>query len=641
MTHDKIQVLDDRQKAREKLSIWFGSNDNFYHPIKEVIANSTDEIMNNFDEGDITIELFDDNQTIKITDTGRGIPVWDKTDGVPNYELLFTRLFASTKYDESTTTGTNGVGNTVINYTSKVFYCTSYYGGYKHEIFYEDGGKLIKKQRTKSKHQTGTIIQFQLDDKVYTNTTFESEIVENIVKEFAIASSNKKINFHYIYKDHKQTYKYPSFKECFTSLLGNTSTSTIVHHRNDKLSFTSKEHEDSEEITENISIEIALTSNPEPFHKTYLNLTYLEEGGAIHNGIVYGIREYMTDHCKKEKLFSKKDDKFMPSDIENSVSFMVNLFSNRVEFKNQTKLSTDKQLYREVALTEVKLMLEHMKLSDKPNFDKFTKHLLTVQKHNDRNQREVRKLREKLTKEIQPISNRVDKLVDCRRHGMDSEIFITEGESAKGSIVQARDSDFQAVYPLRGKILNCLKANENQIFKNQTITDVIKVLGCGIEHKNKNLHSFNKDKLRYGKIVIATDQDVDGFQIACLIITMFYKLMPTLLHDGHIHIAQTPLYQVKTVDDEIIYYFNDQDKEKGIKKLKKGYTIARNKGLGQVDKDVLYDTALNPKTRHMIQVDINDVKEMEESLNMWLGDGLDLRKDFIGENLDKYLTDLD
>lgn len=628
---DKIQVLDDRQQSRNKLSIWFGSRDNYYHPIKEVIANATDELINNFDSGHIHIELKEDNQTILIQDTGRGIPVWEKTDGVPNYELLFTTLFAGTKYEESTTTGTNGMGNTVINYTSEVFKCTSVYSGYKHEIFFKNGGELYHKNRSKSKEQHGTTIEFKLDPEVYTNTTFAADVVHSIVDEFATASSNKNISYTFKHKDKEYDIKYTDFKTCFESKVANNTTSTILHMPNQHIEIDD----------ETVDIEIVLTTMPDTFHKTYLNLTYLEEGGSIHNGIIYGIREYMNDYCNKHNLFKKKNDRFMPSDIENSVSIMANVFSNRVEFKNQTKLATDKLLYREVALGQTKLLLDKFRLSDKTNFDKFLKHLLTIYQHNEQNQRAARQLRNKLTKKIQPISNRVDKLVDCRHHGIDSEIFITEGESAKGSIVQARDSSFQAAYPLRGKILNCLKASDNQIFKNETITDLIKILGCGIEHKNKNLHSFDKDKLRYGKIILANDADEDGNQIACLVITMFHKLMPTLIKDGHIYLSQTPLFQVKTVDDEIIYYFNEREKDEGVKKLKKGYTVSRNKGLGQTSKDALYETALNPDTRELVQVTVESAIEMEKSLDKWLGDGLDLRKEHISKHLVDYLDVID
>ena len=631
INNDEIKVLDDRQKSREKLSIWFGSKDNFYHPIKEVIANATDEIINNFDKGEIKVELYEDSQTIAITDTGRGIPIGEKTDGVHNYTLLFLTLFAGTKYDESTTTGTNGVGNTVINYTSEYFQCISVYGGYKHDIVFKNGGIIESYNKTKTKETNGTTIIFKLDKEVYTEVVFDKEIVESIIDEFAIASSNKNISYIFKHGDYEKQTQYEGFNNCFKLKVANNTTSKILH-----LPPT-----DIEIDGESVGIEISLTTMPEAFQKTYLNLTYLEEGGSIHNGVVYGVREYMNEFFHKNNIFKKDSERLMPSDIENSISFMVNMFSNNVEFKNQTKLATDKSLYRKVALDYTKLLLDKFKVSDKENFDKMVKHIHTVYKHNESNQKATRKLRDTLTKDIQPIFNRVEKLVDCRKHGLDSEIYITEGESSKGAIVQARNSDFQAVYPLKGKILNCLKATDNKIFANETITDLIKILGCGIEHPNKNLHSFNKDKLRYGKIIISTDQDEDGKQIACLVITVFHRLMPTLIEDGHLYLSQTPLFQVKTVDDEILYFFNDKEKDEGVKKLKTGYSISRNKGLGQTSTEALYETALNPDSRQLMQVTIESAVEMEKMLDKWLGDGLDLRKDHISNHLVDYLDDID
>lgn len=631
--HDDIQVLNDRQKARDRLPIWFGSRDNYYHPIKEVIANATDEVMNNFSTGTITIELGTDNQTISVTDTGRGIPFWEKTDGVPNYELLFTTLFAGTKYETTgdTTTGTNGVGNTVTNYTSKVFKCISVYGGYEHTIEYNNGGDLVNKKRTKTDKPSGTTIVFKLDPDVYTSTIFTPEKVRDIVESFAIASANKNIRFIYKYGEKEEELKFSSIKDYFNLQIGNQSTSTTIH-------FPEEMYKNKGEET---GIELMFTTTPEQIQKTFLNLTHLEEGGSIHNGVIYGIREYCTDYCIKNKLFKGKVDRFMPTDIENSVSFIANVFSNNVEFKNQTKLSTDKQLYRDVALEQTKRMLAFFEQSDKKNFDKFIKHLLTVQSNNAANQRATNRLKKELTKNIESINHRVEKLTDCKNHGLESELFITEGDSAKGSVIAARDSSYQASYPLRGKILNCLKASPTQMFNSGVILDLIKALGCGAESKNKDLDTFNKDKLRYGKIIILADSDADGQQIANLVIVALYKLVPTLVRDGHVYIAKAPLYKVIKEDNKILFYFSEDEKNKKLPKVKGKYTISRLKGLGEIDSDTMAYTAMNSETRELVRVNVEDVNDFESKLDIWMGDGLDDRKEFISYNLNKYLDDIE
>lgn len=634
--HDEIRILDDRQQARDKISIWFGSNNNYYHPVKEIIANSCDEIMNNYNKGRVSIKLSDNNKTISIEDTGRGIPIHGKTDGIKNYDVLFRKLFAGTKYEENeeTTTGTNGVGMAVVCMTSSVFEVESYHNGKSYHIRFDDGGiKDSGLESSKiSKKQHGTKITFSLDEDIYTNTVFETAKIEKIIESFAIASSNKNIEFVYTHKESTKTIGFESLRNYFELEVGNKTTSKIIHLENTKL-------KDGGESTE---FELLLTTQPENFHKTYLNLTDLEEGGSIHNGIVYGIREYCSEYCLENKLFKGKTDRFLPSDIENSVSFVANMFNNNVEFSNQTKLSTGKQLYRDISLSQTKIALDHFKNSDKKNFDKFIKHLLTVQTHNEKNQRAANRLRNELTKSIQPINNRVDKLVDCKTHNEESELFIAEGDSAKGALVSARDPNFQAVYPIRGKILNCIDSTEQRMLKNKEVSDLIKIIGTGIESENSRLNSFDIDNLRYGKIVIATDSDEDGFHIATLLIGMIYRLMPELLYDGRVYIAQTPLYEIKLPNDEIIHVMNEKEMDEYNKKLKnKKYTISRAKGLGELDAEVLAETAMNRDTRKMIQVKVDDLSILGDKLEDWLGKDATNRKIFIEDNLDKYTAEVD
>lgn len=629
--NDKIRVLDDREKSREKISIFFGSKDNFVHGLKEVIANSTDEIISNFDSGEVIVHLHDDLQTITVKDTGRGIPIHGETDGIKNYELLFRTLFAGTKYDttEATTTGTNGVGNTVLNYTSSLFYVESYYDGYKYSLKFENGGELIqdlkKEKCDKSLH--GTTITFRLDPEVYPVITYNAEEVKEIVKRFAVGSPKVKLIF--IYNGKEETFHYETIEDYYSELIGSSSTSPVV---------TAPEatYNDENEITK---IKLVLSTTPETIQESYLNLTYLSEGGAFNDGVIAGIRLFANKYCRNNKLFPKGVKSFTSDDIESSVSFVLVALSNKVEFKNQTKLSTDKKLYKKLAQKHVTQLLEAFEIENEKGFKKFINHLLEVQKHNAANQRAKQQLKKKLTEKTNGIGNKVEKLVDCKKHGPKSEIFIAEGNSALGSIVLARDATYQAAYPLRGKILNCLKADYPTIFRNQVITDLIKVLGCGIstDKKNKDLDTFDINNLRFGKIIIATDADADGAQIACLIITMFYRLMPELLKRGFVYIAKTPLYEVKLEDDTMIYYFSESEKDEKLPKLKGKYTIARCKGLGELDAETMAKTAMNPETRNLIQVTVENAKKMAESLEVWMGNFVDGRKTFIENNLAKYV----
>lgn len=634
---EKIQALNHRQQARDKLSIWFGSTSNYYHGVKEVIANATDEIINNFDSGKVNILLHDDNKTITIEDTGRGINIDGETDGVKNYELLFLTLFAGTKYDDidnlssDTNTGTNGVGTCVINYTSDLFRVESFYDGYKHTVEFINGGTLsqdlIKEKCDKNKH--GTIITFRLDYSIYTETVFDEEEIQDIVKHFAVPSNKITLNFKH--KDIEKEYHYDNIKDYFEENIGNTTTSKLF-------SLPITKYEDDNEVT---SIDLVLSTTPEVFQESYLNLTYLSEGGSINDGIIAGVRLFANKYCKDNNLFPRGTDRFLPSDIENSISFVCSVLSNRVEFKNQTKHSTSKQLYRKVAQKHVSQILEIASVEDDKKLRKFINHLLTIQKHNAANTRARNNLRRQLTQQVNGLGNKVEGFVDCKNHGKDSEVFIAEGKSALGSIVLARDANYQAAYPLRGKILNCLKADYATILKNPIIIDLIKILGCGIEadRANKDFEMFNIKNLRFGKIIIATDQDSDGFQIACLIATLIYRLTPTLLREGLVYIAQTPLYEVKLEDDIMIYFFSETEKERELPKIKEKYTLARCKGLGELDVDTMAETAMESETRSLIKLTVDDVEKMDEKMETWMGNQGEKRKKLISENLYKY-TDL-
>lgn len=633
--NDKIKVLSDREKARDKISVWYGSKDNYYHGLKEVIANGTDEVINNFESGKVSVTLHDDNHTITVTDSGRGIPIVGETDGVKNYDLLFRVLFAGTKYEvsENTSTGTNGVGNTVLNFTSEIFHVESYYNGYKHTLKFENGGELVEdlKKEKCDKDLHGTSIIFKLDSEVYPKTTYSAEEVEGIVKRFAVGSP--KVTLEFNYKDESKTFHYESLGDYYGELIGSSSTSPIV-------SAPAALYEDEGERTE---IQLVLSTTAEQVQESYLNLTYLAEGGSFNDGVIAGVRAFANKYCKDNKLFPKNITSFATSDIETSISFVLVSLSNNVEFQNQTKLSTNKKLYRKLAQKHVLQMLEVFKVENEPGLKKFINHLLAVQKHNAASMKAKKALKKKLTERVDGIGNKVDKLVDCKKHGKDSEVFIAEGNSALGSIVLARDAVYQAAYPLRGKILNCLKADYTTIFKNQVITDLVKVLGCGIEtdRRNKDLDTFDIKKLRYGKIIIATDADPDGHQIACLIITMFYRLMPKLIHQGYIYIAQTPLYEVKLENDEMIYFFSEKEKDELLPNIKGKYVIARCKGLGELDAETMSETAMDPDTRSLVRVTVEDAKEMIESLETWMGIHSGNRRDYIAENLHHYVESID
>ena len=633
---DIIKTLDDRGKAREKISIWFGSADNYTHGIKEVVANSTDEIINHFEEGTVDVLLHDDKRTIEIKDSGRGIPMAGETDGVPNYVLLFLTLFAGTKYGEGgytdgNFTGSNGLGLTVVNYTSTMCEITSVREGKKYHIGFANGGEVVSPltETTANKDEHGTTVKFRLDDEVYTNTEFIPEEVESIVKRYAIGSN--KITINYKYGEKESSFHYDNLLDYYTDLVGDKNTSSVAF--GEAVTF-----DDGGEQT---SISIALSTTTEAIQESYLNLTHLSSGGKINDGIVNAVKLYANKYCKQNKLFPKNVNSFSDSDVEESISFVAVMLSNKVEFENQTKLSTQKNLYREVAKKRTTQILEIMEIEDTTGFKKIIDHLLLVQKDNTNNQKQKENLKKKLKEKVDNMVNKIDKFVDCRVHGEEAELYLAEGDSAHGSVVLARDGRFQASMPMGGKFLNVEKVNNiDAITSNDIVMNVIKVLGCGVDlgKKYKDVTEFDIKKLRYGKIICASDEDPDGAQIQCLVITMFNKLMPQIIHEGKLYIARTPLFEIKLKNDEMLYAHTDEERDSLIKEHGKNIVnIARVKGLGELEAEVMAETAMNPETRHLIQVTIDDVKKAQQSIDDWMGSDVTNRKEFISTNLNKYI----
>ena len=633
---EDIKVLTDREKARNKISVWFGSADNYYHPIKEALANAIDEINNHFDKGEVIIKLWDDNQTITIEDTGRGIPISGETNGIKNYKLLFETLFAGTKYDitKQNNTGINGIGETVTNFTSVLYEVHSYYDGKDHHIKYTNGGMIQFYKENKSDHLSGTNITFKLDHDVYTNITFNVNEIKEIIKHFAVSSP--KVTFKLEYKMHHEKIHYDSPLQYFRENVKNTATTNIFTLPID--TFETKTKDNKIEINK---YNLMLVTSTFPVQETYLNGTFLSENGVIYDGIISAIRKFGNNFCIKHKLTNNKEFKFQRSDVEDSCSFIMNVLSNNVEFTNQTKLSTSKKIYRSQSEQVTLKLLEIYENENIEDLIKFYKHILIVHNDNENNEKARKKLKKRLSANIETINNRVEKLVDCRNHGENSELFITEGNSALGSVVQARDASYQAAYPLRGKILNCIKANNKTIFNNDVVLDLIKIIGAGIEINNKpvkGLPEFNKNKLRFGKIMIACDADADGYQIACLIISLFYKLMRPILSDGRLYFVKTPLYILKFNDDTSIYYHTEKEMRENIGKVKKAYTLSRLKGLGEVPSNVMADTAMNVKTRNILKITSPDSFTTKETLMKWMGNDVLGRKSEINNNLPNYIN---
>lgn len=419
--NDKIRQLSDREKSRERVSIFFGSNSNNYHPFIELTMNGIDEINNNFDKGEINIELNNDNQTITILDSGRGIKLNGETNGVKNYELLLLKLFAGTNYEnienDRICTGCNGVGACCTVYTSKYFKITSYQYDKSYMIEFENGGNIIT-PLTESKvldNKHGTEITFKLDDDVFTSVTYDINRIYDIINH--MSSVNNKITFKVSYNGESKEFYYNSIEEYFDSSTDSNTCKKVVGLK--KQFNIDREHD---------WIELVLTTSSNPIQESFLNITHLIEGGTINDGIINGVRTYVNKYCKDKKMLDKKNKGITYSDVEDSISFVCNFLTNSPEFSNQTKYSTRKDSYKKIANEYTQELLEVFKTEQPSEFEKMAKHILEVQKFNTKSEDSKKKLKSKLSDSINNITNRIEGLIDCKKHGEGAEIYIAEGE---------------------------------------------------------------------------------------------------------------------------------------------------------------------------------------------------------------------
>lgn len=624
---DKVRALGFRDQAREKLPIFFGSRDNFLHPLRELIANGTDEINSHFDKGTIKIvhEIKDNESMITIEDSGRGLPIGEKDENGKSYlELLLLTLFAGGKYDNNAgQIGSNGVGLTVTNYTSKYFNVQSAYNGVLHEVTFTDGGNnqdYSTKKISDKKHFTR--VSYVLDRNVYTGNKFSDTDIENWIKW--VSAVAPKIDFEFTNSLGETTnYHYKNLENYFDEIVNSQSTSSMFKIEENDGKFVI-------DTTENNQYEVIFTTQAQPVHRVFLNGNPLVEDSSIDSGVINGIRLWFEKYYEGKR----KQKPFTNQDIIDSVSYVVNVISSNGEFSNQTKLSTKKALYQSQTKKIVQTILDNFRENHAVYFNRFEKHLMQVQDSNNKNSKSREKLLKKLNENVDGIKGRIDNFIDSRQHGKDSELFLTEGLSALGSVVKARNSDNQAAFPLRGKVLNVEKAGKSAIMDNVEATNILKIIGGGIGK------DFDIEKSRFGKIVISSDQDDDGFQIQALLITLFNKVAQPLLTNGMVYIAKTPLYIIHFTDKDDVLYVSSENEMSDVRPtLKNVKSISRVKGLGELDKETMRDTAMNPETRDIVQVTMEDVEKSVEMIENWFGSSVDYRKEYISEHIVDFLLE--
>ncbi|MGL6174186.1 MAG: ATP-binding protein [Cellulosilyticaceae bacterium] len=568
---DKINQLSYREQAREKLPTYFGSRDNYYHGVSELLNNSTDEVLNNFTRGVVEVELDETCEIITISDTGRGIPIDDEE----SVELLFEILFASGKYDasENSTSGVNGVGATTLNYTSDIFICESHMNGECYKVSYSEGGQNRKYERLGKTDKHGTTITFKLDKTMYTETKYCPIEIENKVRRTSLVSEN----ITFIYKHMSEVKEFNNtiedyFEKYSSDIIGN------------ELQYNPKQYErmtgierngKKQDVKETAKIDLIFGTcvGENLLQETMLNGNYLKDRGSIFDGIVEGFRTTINKYCKDNKLFKKGEKQnIVAQDIESGISFVARVLSNIVEYEGQTKFSTKKEYYKEVAKEYVIENLEITKMENKKEFERMIQQILICKRANENNEKAKQVLKKKLTEKVDGINGIVEGFVDCDVE-KGGEIFFSEGKSALGAIILARDSSFQAGYPFRGKMINPFKNKLSKVLANDEVQDMIRLLECGVEIESKltkDLPKFDINNMRWSKIILTADADSDGKQINVLGLANIFKLCPSLITEGYVYIALPPLFEIKVSDSEKYYALTTSEREDILKNKVKG-----------------------------------------------------------------------
>ena len=649
--NESIQSLKGADRVRKRPAVIFGSDgiEGCEHAVFEIISNSIDEARAGY--GDKIIVTRYKDGSIEVEDFGRGCPVdWNSNEQRYNWELLFCELYAGGKYDASGdyeySLGLNGLGLCSTQYSSEWMDVEICRDGFLYNLHFEHGENVggMKKEATTRK-KTGSKIRWKPDDQVFTDINVPLEWFQEAIKRQAVVNAG----LLFVLRDQKPTGGFESYEYIYQNgisdyvkeLVGSEQTLTGVQFWQGER--TGRDREDKPEYKVKMQFACCF-SNRVKLIEYYHNSSHLEHGGSPEKAVKSAFVSQIDAYIKSSGKYLKNESKISFQDVEECLILVSSSFSSQTSYENQTKKAITNKFVAEAMTDFLKHQLEVFFIENPDDAARVAEQVLINKRSRENAEKTRMNLKKKLTATMD-MTNRVQKFVDCRTKDVSRrEIYIVEGDSALGACKQGRDSEFQAIMPVRGKILNCLKADYDKIFKSDIITDLLKVLGCGVEVKskaNKELSSFDLENLRWNKVVICTDADVDGYQIRTLILTMLYRLTPTLIEKGYVFIAESPLYEINCKDDTYFAYTEDE-KTRIIEKLGKAkYTVQRSKGLGENEPDMMWLTTMNPETRRLIKVTPSDAAATEQKFNLLLGDDLQGRKDHIATNGYLYLDDMD
>ncbi len=642
-----ISQLKGADRVRKRPAVIFGSDglEGCEHAVFEILSNAIDEAR----EGHgniITVTAFAD-KSIEIEDFGRGCPVdWNENEGRYNWELVFCELYAGGKYqnDEGEnyefSLGLNGLGSCATQYASEYFDATVYRDGFKYTLHFEKGENIggLKKEPTDRK-KTGSTFRWKPDLDVFTDISIPEEYYKETLRRQAVVNAGVvfKLRSEHEGKFETEEFKYENgILDYVSEIAGEDTLSAPAYIETER---RGRDRADKPEYKVRLTASFCF-SNKVAGIEYYHNSSWLEYGGAPEKAVKSAFAYAVDSYIKKIGKYQKSESKIGFQDIADCLVLVTNCFSTQTSYENQTKKAINNKFIQEAMTEFFREQLEIYFIEHKTEADKIAEQVLINKRSREQAEKARLNIKKKLSGSLD-ISNRVQKFVDCRSKDLAKrEIYIVEGDSALGACKLSRDSEFQGIMPVRGKILNCLKADYSKIFKSEIITDLIKVLGCGVEvekGRGKEIGTFELDSLRWNKVIICTDADVDGFQIRTLILTMLYRLTPTLIERGYVYIAESPLYEI-AIKDKTYFAYSEKEKAEIVEKLEgKKYTINRSKGLGENDPEMMWLTTMSPDTRRLIKVMPEDARLTSESFDLLLGDNLSGRKAYIAENGHKYL----
>ncbi|MEE0913853.1 MAG: toprim domain-containing protein [Ruminococcus sp.] len=646
-----ITTLKGADRVRKRPAVIFGSDgiDGCQHSVFEILSNSIDEAREGYGK-QISVTRYSDG-SIEVEDHGRGIPVdYNENEEKFNWELVFCEMYAGGKYNNNEgesyefSLGMNGLGLCSTQYASEYMDVDIRRDGYRYTLHFEKGENVggLKKEPY-SKKDTGTKIHWKPDLEVFTDIDIQPDYFLDIMKRQAIVNAGVEFIFR---NQNGRSFDTTSFNyingvvDHVSEIIGEDGLTSVQHWETE---CKTRDREDKPEYKCKMDIAVAF-SNKVNLTEYYHNSSWLEHGGApdkaVRNAFVYQIDSYL----KQNNKYNKTESKIKYDDVEDSLICVISSFSSVSSYENQTKKAVTNKGIQDAMTAFLRQSLEVYFIENPLEAEKIAEQVLVNKRSRENAEKTRLNIKKKLSGNLD-ITNRVAKFVDCRSKDVTQrELFIVEGDSALGACKQARDPDFQAIMPIRGKILNCLKADYDKIFKSEIITDLLKVLGCGVEVKskaNKNLSSFDMDALRWNKVILCTDADVDGFQIRTLLLTMLYRLTPTLIEEGKVFIAESPLYEITSKND-VYFAYDEIEKDKFIEQIgNEKFTIQRSKGLGENEPDMMNLTTMNPSTRRLIKVMPDDAQQTSEIFDILLGDNLQGRKDYIVEHGNEYIDNLD